>query len=224
MKVRYTPVSFSSPLERNRTMKMYILSCMCSKCESFDASETEVIVNEAYFWKILQEGEGVNSSYKKLIFEKTFYLCGVNETEEPSTLSVGIDPENEFFVYARLKVPCCKSNIILHGDDVKDLLEYLAINIEHFLQAEEKKSINISDDIALQEYEQRLFKLYIFSKDVIIDECSLKKLRHLRAHIKRYIGALENTMITYERYFLTLLSRFYHGKTTQETFDLSKTE
>lgn len=150
---------------------MYIFPCLCLNCKSFQTSETEITVNDVHFWKMLKEvGEIMNNSYKKLICEKIFYLCDINETKGPSILTVGIDPQNEFFVYARLKIPKCSSSIILCGDNVKDFLNYLANNIIRFSQSEQNKSYNIRDDIVIEECEQCFFKLHILNKDLIIDD------------------------------------------------------
>lgn len=204
---------------------MFLNACLCSVCQAFQSKELDIDINLEYFWKILKESGKTNNSYRKLICEKTFYLRDDSSTKEPSSLTVGIDPENEFFIYARLKIPRCGSNIILDAYDIFEIFDYLDDNISKFFPQTSKKSNNIKGTIMLQEYEERFFKLHVHENSVVIDDESLKKLYHLKEHIIRYAEELhDDVFYQIETLFFRLMSRFYVGKTIQKMFDLSKTD
>lgn len=193
----------------------------CDGCETH-----AIVINRWHFWQNLQqvvENYTYNYSHKNLILGKDIYLSDDSDEKQPSVLTIGLDPENEFKVYAQLKVPKKIFNIILSDTELKQLLDFLEEDSRYIFR-------KVNDSVTIQ----HCFNLHVFGgkmdatnikrSEYSIDCNTLKSLHRERARIKQYISEVECQTHLQQSNFFELLTRFYHGKTIQEAFDLSKTE
>lgn len=184
--------------------------CNRKCCES-----NELSINSVHFWKKLKEKTEISKPYK-LLHEKKIYLSEYSE----SILSIGLIPQNEFKVYARLEINITNDVILMNATNLMNFLEILSqyFNENIILPPSSCKASNIQ----LTPIQQRIFKLNIDGKFVKIDEESLQILFRMKSHIKMYILMLQYQQKPYESLLFKLLNHFCYDKTIKESTDSSK--
>lgn len=199
-------------------MDISLVDCLFSCCGFSRKSNIQNLqINRDYFWTNLLYNEEKTSTFKQFIREKKFVLREDNTKNDPAFLTIGLDPENQFNVFASLKV-FRSGCIILDADELKLLFE----RVNHFqkLKFEYEELDEVIDCISFEEYKLYMFKVY--GRTIGIDEKSSEVLHRMEAHIIRYIAMLEDQVIWCEKAFFKLLEHFYHRNTIQNSLDLSQ--
>lgn len=178
-----------------------------------------VEINRDRFWCSVREMKETNYAYQPsqvLMFEKVFHLNPAEQTK----LTIGVDPENEFAVAARLEYE--HSVLRLNHKDLNSLLSFLDDYENYFSNTFSIKQTAIQYNLYLREIHARIFEIGVHGFTIDIDENSLKTLCRMKSHIQRSILSLEMIAKDCEKTLFTLLNHFYYGKTVQESMSLSE--
>lgn len=187
-------------------------------------SSAKTKINSKHFWESLNDMKNKDYTFQptnRFIFEKLIHLN--NDDEHQTTLSIGLDPENEFHVAGRLEVRKSTSSLFMNFKQLKNLLNFLKDYEDHILQTLPVKDTYSKYCLLLHQRQARILELCMHGWSVNIDEDSLKTMCRMRLHIQRLISSLEIQAEKCERLFFKLLSHFCYRKTVQDSFDLAET-
>lgn len=182
-------------------------------------------INRIYFWNNIHRMKKSDYTFrptKTLIFEKFIHLNNVDEHE--STLSIGLNPENEFHVAGCLQVKKSSSALMMNSKQLKNMLQFLEDYESHILQTLPIKDTYEKYCLMLNQKQSRILELCMNGWSINIDEDSLKSMCRMRLHIERMISSLEMQSENCETHFFKLLSHFFYGKTVQKASDLIETD
>lgn len=183
-------------------------------------------INREYFWNSLNDMKERDYTFNPsntLIFEKNIHLNN-DGGEYRSVLSIGLDPENEFAVAARLEVKKTSSILMLDCTHLKSLLECLKDYESNILQTFPIENTRSKYKLEFYQMQPRILDMCIHGRSISIDEDSLKTLCRMRLHITRLISSLEEETKKCETLFFKLLGHFCYEKTVQEASDLAQTD
>lgn len=184
-------------------------------------SSANTKINRMEFWNSVHRMKECDYTFrptKTFIFEKIIHLN--NDDDHQSTLSIGLDPQNEFCVAGCLKVEKSSSVLMMNSKQLKNILDFLKDNESNILQTIPIKNTYEKYGLMLKQKHVRILELCMHGWSINIDEDSLKRMCRMRLHIQRIIPSFETQSENCEILFFKLLSHFYFGKTVQEASDL----
>lgn len=187
--------------------------CNLQCCNSSEISK----INDQKFWLNIQNGFKSTHGLK-LLHEKNIYL---NESSG-CVLILGIDPQAEFKIAARLEIRAYHNVITMNGSSLNHFLENLNQYFDAntvYPQTQPTSMFEIA--VQLSPLYQRMFQLRIDRKSIKIDEESLQALYNIKSHIQMYILMLEYERKPCEAQFFKLLNHYCYKKSIQ---DLSETQ
>lgn len=186
--------------------------------------------NNVHFWAYIKQMKSSNPNFNpsnELINEKSINLND-NETAAASrsVLYVGLNPEENFQVYARLEKQSIDDCFMLTAAELKILLKLLFEQRNNVWNETPLNYSTIGDRFVIRENESKNVELMSCENGrcILFDKSSIKKLIRLDSFIKRIIFLLEKDTSHYEKLFLNLLYKFCLGKTLTEACELSWTD
>lgn len=177
--------------------------------------------NALKFWGLVAEeirDDCYYSAPNKLVFEKTIYL---NEREK-TVLRLGLNPENEFRVTARL-LRSDSAAFGLRMVDVENLLQYLDANeMSITTSCTFQNSSKLSKEkVKIEVQKARVINLNLSGRVFNCDENTLKTLCLSRNHIRRVITDLKKRSETCIGTFFVLLHHYTFGGTYQSVCEVA---
>lgn len=191
-------------------------SCgMWKCCEQNDVAK----INSIYFWRNLKHGNKEETIPFKLIYEKTVCL----EDGFDSILTIGINPQTQFTIGARIEIKSNNSITYLMGDTLLRLLE--CIN-ERFNERAVFPDVLTKEDgdipIQITSFYEQFYKIRIGNDHIKVKESTLLSLLKKKAFIQMLFQLLERKRIKSEVTFFKLLNHFCYPKSVEESLQLSK--
>lgn len=152
----------------------------------------------------------------ELIFQRTINLNG--DTTTRSVLSIGLNPENKFKVYARLERESINDCFMFTVHEIENLLTFLHEERENIHIGKLIGSSNIGDRFVIYPNQSQYAEIYSYDdqRRFLLNIDSLKKLTRARGIIKRLIHSLQPQVLKCEKLFIWLLNNFCLGKTINE--------
>lgn len=203
-----------------------LLKCDSPRKSDCYITSTNKTVDRDSFWTRIREMKKRDYTFdptEVLLFERIIYLN--SEKNVGSTLSIGIDPENEFAIAGRLEIKNSGSILMLKHKHLKGLLEFLNDYEDHILKTlPVTHTTGVKYNLHIQQIQARKLELNMNGMAICIDEDSLKTLCHMRSYIQRIISYTEMTCKKCETSFFDLMNHFYYGKAVKETCDLIETK
>lgn len=182
-------------------------------------------INQKLFWKNIQGTSKCDNSHN-LLCEKNIYL----NAAFGSMIVVGINPKDEFNVYARIENRSTNNSILINEKNLSHLLdcvsEQFSINSVFPSSSSSNFTRTPEDAVRMQitSFHQRFFKISIGENQIKIDEDSLLRLLRLDSYVRSIILMLQSQSKTYESFFFNLLSHFCYEKSVEEAIQLSELE
>lgn len=173
--------------------------------------------NNTHFWfqlKQLRKWIFVSKPSNQLIFEKTIYLN--DDKTNRSVLYIGLNPEDEFQVYARLEQKSINDCFMLTKNELKNLMSIVNVLKNKILGDRPIPNSNIGDRYELFESEvEESFEILSIDngRRMLLNKETLKKLIHLQEYVHHSIFLLEKDIAKSKRLFVLLLHNFCFGKT-----------
>lgn len=176
-------------------------------------------INSIYFWKNLKNQNIEETIPFKLIYEKTVYL----EDGFDSILTIGINPQTQFTIGAKIEINSSNSITYLMGDTLLRLLE--CIN-ERFNERAVFPDVLTKEDqdipIQITPFYEQFYKIKIGDDYLKVKETTLLSLLKKKVFIKMLIQLLEGKRKESEITFFRLLNHFCYPKSVEESLQLSK--
>lgn len=142
-----------------------------------------------------------------------------------STLTIGIDPENEFDVAGRLEIKKSGSILMLKHKHLKSLLEFLNDYESQILQTlTVSYATGVKYNLHIQQVQARKLEFSMNGMTICIDEDSLKTMCRMRSYIQSIISSIEMIGKKCETSFFDLMNHICYGIAVTETCDLIETE
>lgn len=182
-------------------------------------------VNRKHFWdslNVMKKREHTLRSSNILISEKVIHLN--DKYNHQSTLTIGLDPENEFKLGARLEMKKTESILMMNSGQLQKIFDFLGDHEKSISQTLPVKGTHEKYGLRIYQTQGRIFDLNMNGWNISIDEDSLKYLCRMKFHIQRLISSLEKQTEELETLYFKLLSHFCYGKTVEESCDLAETD
>lgn len=188
---------------------------MWSCCEQNDITK----INYTYFWRKLKNENSEETIPFKLIYEKTIYL----EDGIDSTLTIGINPETQFTIGARIEIKTNNSITYLMGDTLLRLLE--CIN-DRFNERAVFPEVLCKEDgdipVQITPFYEQFYKIKIGNDHIKVKEATLLSLLKKKSFIQMLFQLMERKKAKSEDIFFKLMNHFCYPKSVDESLQLSK--
>lgn len=180
-------------------------------------------MNFIYFWEKMKSADINENIPFKLINEKTLYL----EDGFDSILTIGINPQAQFAIGARLEIRSTNNILYLKEDTLLRLLECInerfnesAVFPDVLTKPDSESDGSIS--IKLTSFYEQFYKITIGEDRIKMKQITLISLLKKRTFIRLSTQYLELKRKKYEITFFRLLNHFCSPKTVEEAIQLSK--
>lgn len=192
-------------------LSSFKLPCAWSCCEIDD-----ITINTSVFWenftrRFYKLKQNIFLSEKKVIIS------------DNCSIILGVLPEKQFKIGARLEVPCDNS-ILLHHNDLLDFIncveEQFETNESYPIAERHQESEKY---IKITPIEEKIFKIKVGKKQVKLGEDALYKLTQQVPVVKSLIKLLEADCKKYEICLFKLLHHFCQNKNVDDSLKLSST-
>lgn len=157
---------------------------------------------------------------RRLIYEKSIDL---NDNKcVRSVLCIGLDPENQFQVAARIQVHNTGEMLTLDSREFRGLLQFLEFEKTNIFNGFKLKNSSTSIKrykikiCLVDEAKENKYAVVAHDHTIHIDGTSLKRLCSIRNYIQRLKQILEQQSNKSETEFLKLMNHFYYNKTVRE--------
>lgn len=191
------------------------------------AESVNTKINRDHFWNLMHKMKGANYTFKPsnvFIFEKIIHLNDNHRHRLRTNFSIGLNPENEFIVSARLQTRRSGDAIlIMDREQLNHFMEFLNDHEKDILLEWPEGNLDSKYNLSLHQIRGRILEICIHGRSIFIDDDSLKSLCRNRLHIQRVISSLDQQSKKNEILFFKLLSHYCYAKTVTEANDLTET-
>lgn len=181
------------------------LPCVWKCCENSEYAK----INKDFFWNNLIEPR-FDEKTLRLLHQQNIYLS----EKYKSILSLGIDPRSEFQIIALLDLKKTNDVVLLNSENIQSLLQCLN---QYF--AEKNISFNTSVQGVRLTATHRIFKLYVGTQCVNIDEDLMYELNRMSTRIEASLLFLERKRKSCESALFYLLKHYCYKKTVKMAKD-----